>query len=244
MPDPRQRRRSALGDPEQRRDQIVGPSASKPGCSPGAGHAHQNAGPLAVEIEAGGEVDRHREPRAAASGIGSVNRTCRRSGVTGRSTPAISPSARDHAPAAHRPSRSRSSLLLVTTARISPPSTTIARAPRSRSPGGPPCARAPAAYPWTTESGVAWPSDGENAPRKHVVDLGAAGTAPAPRPRSTISARHTEPALERHAALKRVDVLLAREHEQVPDPVQVDLPPWPPAELGERAPGCAARAGC
>ena len=37
---------------------------------------------------------------SSAAGRGSVTRICRRNGVTGRSTPAIAPTAADHGPAA------------------------------------------------------------------------------------------------------------------------------------------------
>ena len=59
----------------------------------------------------------------ARSGIGSVHSTWRRSGVTGSSTPAIAPIARDQAPAAQTTAPASTRPRSVTTVRTSSPAT-------------------------------------------------------------------------------------------------------------------------
>ena len=64
------------------------------------GHAHQQPAALAVEVEAGGEVDRQRQlGRQVGHRRGEQHLAAQRRDVE-RRTPAISPHARDHAPAA------------------------------------------------------------------------------------------------------------------------------------------------
>ena len=86
-----------------------------------------------------------------------MNTICRRTGVTGRCTPAISPTAADHAPAAQ----------ITVGAAMSPWSvcTTPGRSPVTahRVSMCAPRPRAANAYPATTASGVRWPSVGQKA---------------------------------------------------------------------------------
>ena len=95
-------------------------------------------------------------------GIGSVVRIWRRSGSTGRSTPAISPTDRDHAPAVHTTVSVAIRPAPVSTARTCPSMTSIpvtAQCVTMRAPAR----RAPPAYPRTTDSGVQCPSSGDQA---------------------------------------------------------------------------------
>ncbi|MDQ0945100.1 hypothetical protein QFZ67_006805 [Streptomyces sp. V1I1] len=63
--------------------------------------------------------------RGGAGVSGPVRAICRRSGVTGRSTPAIAPTAADQGPAAQTTARVRTFPDVVRTARTCPPSTSI-----------------------------------------------------------------------------------------------------------------------
>ncbi|GIE76801.1 hypothetical protein Aph02nite_27510 [Actinoplanes philippinensis] len=60
-----------------------------------------------------------------SSGIGSVKMICRRSGVTGRSTPAIAPIAADQAPAAQITASASIGPRSVCTVRTSPPAVSM-----------------------------------------------------------------------------------------------------------------------
>src|SRR4051812_21743544 len=93
---------------------------------------------------------------STTGGSGSVTRICRRSGVTGSSTPARAPSSPDHAPAAHTTAPARTTPAVVRT-RVPSPSGSNPRAPTPVSTRAP-CRRAPAAYPSTTDSGAHQPS--------------------------------------------------------------------------------------
>ncbi len=100
--------------------------------------------------------------RGSRRGPAAVVSTWRRSGVTGRSTPAQAPTSRDQAPAAQTTVEVRTVPRSVTTALTSPPSLRI---PVTADPvtRRAPSRRAAVAYPSTTDSGVQYPSVGENA---------------------------------------------------------------------------------
>ena len=86
----------------------------------GYGHPEQQAGPFAVEVERDVASRSSSARPAGGPAIGSVTTICRRSGVTGRSTPAVRRGLRPGAGAAdHR--RGSAPSRVVTTAVISPP---------------------------------------------------------------------------------------------------------------------------
>ena len=186
----------------------------------GVGHSEQQPGPFAMEVEAGREVDRERDS-VGEPGVGPVNPTSRRYGSTGSSTPAVRAISGDQTPAAQTTVPVSIVPRDVSTPRISSPSRSTC-GDRAAGETDAPCARAPAAYPCTTASGLAWPSSaqyvgGENpvepGERAQLAHLGEIDEA----------ARNSELVLQRDARLEGGDVLLAVEKEQVADLVQVDL---------------------
>ncbi len=143
------------------------------------GHADQQAGAFAVEVEGAAEVDRHRHDRSAGPGSASVTTICRRSGSpAGRRRP----SRASGRPTRRRPRRSRcrsrSVPRLVRTARMSLPTASIpvTSQPVTRRA---PSRRAAVAYPRTTDSGVQCPSSGEKqaATRPSGARIGDSRTA-------------------------------------------------------------------
>ena len=94
-------------------------------------------------------------------------------------------------------------------------------------------ARAPAAYPCTTASGLAWPSSGQYVAAR-TPSSPAIGDSSPHLVEIDEPARHAELVLQRDARLEARDVLLAVEQEQVADLVEVDLRARALAEARER----------
>ena len=187
--------------------------------------AEQQARALAVEVEAGREVD-----RSSVSARRSAAAPCSRSGALRPHRELHSrqradlrrprPRRADHA-RRYRSSRPWSRPLLVPgpLPRAASRSAPRARARRSRSPAPRP-------------PGVAWPASGQNAPAS-TPSRPASGESS--RASSALTMRLGRPRrfCSLDAALEFGHVLVAREQEQVAHPLEVDLPARP---LAERTP--------